>query len=362
MLQSTLFRYLAKSYVAYFGLVLATVVLALLVSNIFDTLSRFKGVLLTLSLFLELISFKLLYLSLEILPLICFISTLLFLHALVKSCELVSILNSGVSIWGILFPVSLSAICIGVIAITMINPVASTLLRNYEKIVSKLENKSHNISISDLGIMVAENYHEEGRIFIVKTVDFGVKRISDITILFTDRDNNFISRIDADSGVFEGNSLVLHQSRMLSKDGVKTVDTESKIHTNLSIKHFAKSSLGPEYISFWQLPSMILTLHKAGISVVKYQIYYYKQLFKPLMMLATVLMAGCFTQVSAERKARVKLVVVGIASGFVVYVLSEICVAILTHQGMTPIFAILCSVVGIMILSIFVILHLHEAR
>ncbi|MES2214973.1 MAG: LptF/LptG family permease, partial [Pseudomonadota bacterium] len=131
---TTLFRYLARSYLAYFGFGLSIIASALLISNVFDTLSRFRSTAFESSLFLALISFKLPYLLLEILPLVCFLSALFFFRNLIKSGEFVAILNSGTSIWAILFPIALTAACIGIISVAIFSPVSSTLLLNYEKI------------------------------------------------------------------------------------------------------------------------------------------------------------------------------------------------------------------------------------
>jgi lipopolysaccharide export system permease protein len=356
-MKNILFRYLARSYLAYFGIGFSILVSALLISNIFDTLNRFRSTSFSASLFLQLISCKLPYLSLEILPLLCFISTLFFLRSIVKSGEFISILNSGVSIWTVLLPMTLSSFCIGIIAITIFNPVSSTLLNNYEKIAAALEKKPHNIAISNFGVMVAENYHGDRRIFTAKTIDIETNKISSLTILFTDQNNNFISRVDAEYAILERGILTLHKAQSLTNKSV-----EMRMPTNLSMSHFTQNALAPEYISLWQLPNMILTIQKAGMSVSKYQLYYYKQLFKPLTMVATILMATCFMQRSGERVSGTKLLITGIISGFAVYLLPEICVAMLTHQGIKPILAILVSTLCIMIFGILMILHLHETR
>ncbi len=209
--------------------------------------------------------------------------------------------------------------------------------------------------------MVAENYNNEERIFIAKAIELGANKISGLTVLFTDENNNFIRRIDTTSAFLENELIELHNGRMLLQDTAQTIEAPHVIPTHLTTAHFAANPLAPEYISFWQLPKMMRTIQKAGMSISRYEMCYYKQLFKPLMMVATILMAACFIKINDGRKSVMKLLVIGVISGFMMYLFSEVSMSMLTYHGVRPSFAILSSILAIMIFSIYTILHLHEA-
>ena len=364
MIPSTLFRYLMRSYLERFGLVLLLVVMGLLLSNTFDTLNRFRSTTFTLPIFINLVSLKLPYLLIEIMPMTGFIATLFFLYYLSRTNQLVSIWSTGASTWNVLFPVVISGILIGVITTIMLQPVASMLIGKYDTMEAKLlKRRSDQVTLSNSGIMIAEDYDNERRVIVARSVDAQANKLYGITILLIDGDNNFISRFDASSASMDQGQFTLHNVKVFEAGDDSNIprSEESKsFETKISIDRFSKGMVSPEHISFWRLPQLIEKLHKAGIPTSRYQVYYYKQLLKPIMMTTVCFMAFCFITPRQSRVRDMRAFAFGIFIGFVVYLMSEICVVVLMRQGFDAILASLCPMLVIILLSIFAILHLHE--
>lgn len=364
MILGTLFRYLMRSYLERFSLVLLVVAIGLLLSNSFDTLNRFKSVTFTLPLFIHLISLKLPYLIIEIMPMIVFIGTLLFLYYLSRTHQLVSIWSTGTSTWRILLPVVISAMFIGVVMTTVVQPVASILIGKYDAMEAKLlKKRSNQATLANSGIMIAEDYNNERRIVVARSVNISDNALYGVTILFIDENNNFITRLDAGSASLRNGQFVLHDTKIFDErtsQVTSEVKDSKSFETSLSIDRFTKSMASPEHVSFWRLPSLIQKLKEAGMPTSRYQVYYYKQLFKPLMMMTVCFMAFCFIDPKQNRLGGMQSFALGIFMGFVVYLMNEICIVMLMHQGFGIILASLCSMAVIILLSVFVILHLHE--
>lgn len=360
----TLFRYLMRSYMERFSLVLLVVAIGLLLSNSFDTLNRFRSVTFTLPLFISFISLKLPYLLIEIMPMIVFIGILMFLYYFSRTHQLVSIWATGTSTWRVLLPVALSAILIGSVMTTVVQPVASMLIGKYDTMEAKLLKRRSNIaSISGSGIMIAEDYKRERRIVTARSVDIAANKLHGVTILFIDEDNNFISRLDAEEASLHKGRFMLHNVKNFDSrlgSGSSEVEKSRDCETSISIDRFTKSLASPEHVSFWRLPLLIQKLKQAGMPALRYQVYYYKQLFKPLMMMTVCFMAFCFINPKQNRLGGAQIVALGVFMGFIVYLMSEICIVILMNQGFDVIVANLCPMVVIILLSIFAILHLHE--
>lgn len=361
---NTLFRYLMRSYIERFSIVLIIVSFGLLLSSSFDVLNRFRSVTFTLSLFVSLISLKLPYLLIEIMPMIVFISTLMFLYYFNKTNQLVSVWATGTSTWSILLPVVVSAVIIGLIMTTMMQPIASTLISKYDTIESKLlKRRSVSASFSSSGIMIAEDYNDERRIITAKSIDIAGSKLYGVTILFIDNDNNFISRLDAESASLLKKKFVLNDVKSFNNSpstAASIVHRSMDCETNISIDRFTKSMTLPEHVSFWNMPSLIRQFKQAGMPTLKYQVYYFKQLLKPFMMLTVCFMAFCFITPKQNRLGGMQVIALGMFVGFVVYLVSEICMVILMNQGFDIIVANLCPMIVITLLSIFMILHLHE--
>lgn len=360
MFPKTLYRYFAHVYLVRFGVVLAFVVSALLLANSFDVLSRFRGTNFTLFLFLKLISFKLPYLLVEILPLIIFITTLVFYNFLVQSHEIVIVFNSGVSIWKMLLLILSIVLIIGLSVTFLIQPLSSMLLGSYERLEARILKKNTSVlMVSESGVIISEDYEGEKRFITAGSIDIPNNRIYDITILIADENNNFINRIDAKDAYVIDEKIILNHVKIFNN----VIPEEREIldiPTNLTISRFVENLAPPEGISFWDLKVKIRNLESAGMPSLKYKLYYYKLYFRSLMMIALVLLATCFTVKSHERNSGYRKIFIAIITGFTVFLLNEICVAILTYNGIAPMIAILGPILIIISLSVFSILHLHE--
>ncbi len=361
MFPKTLLFYFTKVYISRFSFVLAIITAGLLLANIFDALNRFRAVTFTFSLFIKLITFKLPYLIVEILPLASFIATLAFFEYLSRSNELISAFNAGLSIWKMLAPVILSIIVIGLITSCIIQPIAAILIASHEKLENKILRKNNNAALLiDSGVMVAEKYGAEKRFISVQGVDVERKALSNVTILFVDENNDFIDRIDAKEAIIEDNTIKLFKVQIFGKELIPILHDSFIVSTALNINRFTANLIAPEYISFWDLPKKIQKMDEVGMPTVKHRLYYYKQLFRALMMVSFALFAACFTSKRQTRKQNTRKIFFSVAVGFTIYLFSEIAVAILAYNGIAPMIATLLPILLIMLVSVFMILHLHE--
>jgi lipopolysaccharide export LptBFGC system permease protein LptF len=61
-----------------------------------------------------------------------------------------------------------------------------------------------------------------------------------------------------------------------------------------------------EMVSIWDLPELINKLVSSGLPILNYQIYFFKQLFKPLATLAMALLACWFLKFDNRSNSGVK--------------------------------------------------------
>jgi lipopolysaccharide export system permease protein len=361
MFPKTLFSYLIRTYLARFGVTLGIISFGLILANIFDTLNRLRAVSFSLPIFLQLITFKSPYLMVEILPLIAFIATLAFFEYLIRSNELITIFNAGFSIWKILTPVLMLVVVIGIVSTTIIQPISSILIESHERLEAKLSKKNSDATLLvNKGVMVAEHYGAERRFITAEAVDIKNYSLSKITILLTDENNLFVNRIDAEKAIIEHNEIKLFKANIFGHEITPIMHDNFTLPTNLTINRFTANLRPPEYIAFWQLPDKIQKMYDTGMPTTKYRLYYYKHLFKTLMMASLVMLAACFTSKRQTRKQDNRKIFLAIAGGFTIYLFSEIIVSILTYNGLAPLFSTLLPILLLMFGSILVILHLHE--
>lgn len=361
MFPKTLFFYFVRLYTKRFSLVLSIVSAGLLISNVFDMLSRYRSTKFTIGIFLNLVSFKIPYLLVEVLPIVSFITTIIFFEYLIRSRELISVFNTGASMWKVLSPIFISLICFGIITTTLIQPLSSMLLASYDRIEAKvLKKKTDSVIVSESGVMIAEDYENQKRFIITKVVDLKSHKLSNVTILIADQDNKFIKRIEAEYGVILDSKITLYNAKNFN--GVIPEFMEQFIvPTNLTIDIFVESLVNAEAISFWDFTSKITRLKDSGVPFIKYQLYYYKTLFKSVTIIAFMFLAVCFVNRTEDRVSGLKKPFIAIILSFAIYLLNEICVSIFIHNGLDPMLSILCPMLLIIFFSVFTILHLHEA-
>jgi lipopolysaccharide export system permease protein len=230
-------------------------------------------------------------------------------------------------------------------------------LQKYESIITKITaNQPNNLVISKSGIIFYENYNGKKRIMQAGSIDVADSLLSNLTILFINDKNNLLKRIDAKQGVLTDNNLLL--TSVTITDNNKSEKYESfVIHTNLSISKLLNNYTNPEMISIWNLPELIQQLGDSGLPVSSYQIYYYKQLFKPIIMSASVMLAACFFSLKQRDNSQTKILIIGLATGLIIYSMAEVILKVLSYNAIPAYLAVLLPNIFILFLSNFVIMH-----
>lgn len=356
----TLSWYLARLYSKCFFLILFLLIALLVISNIFDLLQKFKNIYVPFNVFWRFILYRIPYLLNQVSSLISFTTMLFFLRNLAKNNELTAILSSGIHIWQVLIIPCIVTLILGIIFTAILNPISTLGLQKYELLEAKLMKKTTNEAIiSKSGLLFFKNLNGKNQIIQTQFINVPEKKLNNVTILFIDDNNNFLKRIDASYGIIEDKSLHLNRVKLFTKDGVTTYNNLN-IPTNLSINNLVNKFIQPEMVSIWNLPRLIEELFNSGLPIINYQIYYYKQLFKPVMMIATIIFASCFINLKQRDNSQEKMLILGLFSGFIVYSLSEILLKILTYNNLSLIAAILLPSMLIFFISNFIILHYKE--
>ncbi|NDE19829.1 MAG: LptF/LptG family permease, partial [Alphaproteobacteria bacterium] len=234
--------------------------------------------------------------------------------------------------------------------------------REYERIEAKLDNSPlhNNLIISKTDIFVSEKYQDMNRIIKVKSIDLTKKSISDITIITVDSKNELIQRIDASYAELDNNQFKVYNPLVTTLNKSFRLN-ELSLQTNLSIDSLLQRFTAQEMVSIWDLPELINKLVSSGLPILNYQIYFFKQLFKPLATLAMALLACWFLKFDNRSNSGVKDKAFIVIVGIVTYFTLEISLRILAYSGLTPMFAVLLPVSLIILIGNFVILHFHES-
>jgi lipopolysaccharide export system permease protein len=238
--------------------------------------------------------------------------------------------SAGVSAWHFLTPAIVTAFAIGVIAITVFNPIAAVLQTRYEALESRtLRTSASNLTFSHTGFWLRQS-DETGAAAVIhaERMRMPQTRLSDVTILTFTKDTQLTGRIDAKSASLGKGDWDIKDGTRWSPDRPATPFTEITLPTNLTSSKIQEGFAAPETMSFWQLPGFIGLLERSGFSAQRHRLYFESLLARPVLFTAIVLVAAVFSLRMQRRGGVGWMIGAGIGCGFALYFLSDVVFAL----------------------------------
>lgn len=284
----------------------------------------------TLWLLFEMAALQLPHTAQEVLPFAILFGTMLTFWRLTRNNELVVARAAGVSVWQFLTPAVLVALLVGILAVTVFNPIASMAEAIFEKLDSRvLRQGTDQMSLSSSGLWLRQS-DEAGNQIVIHAGKLGSQDVvlDGVTLFFFNDMTRFTSRVD-------GRSARLENGEWLIEDGVRWVPNEPpepfaalRLPTQLTPRKIEESFASPETMSFWDLPGFIALLEQSGFPAQRHRLHYNVLLARPFLLCAMVLVAATFSLRMQRRGGVTWMIVGGVISGFLLYVLSDVVFAL----------------------------------
>jgi len=362
-LTKTFSVYMARQFFLWFcGVFTAMVIITFLLDYI--ELIRRGGSKLqaTLSLLFEMAALKLPYTSQEVLPFAILFGTMLAFWRLTRNNELVIARAAGVSVWQFLTPAVLVALLVGIIAVTIFNPIASFTQAAYENLESHvLRQGSDQLSLSNAGLWLRQS-DQRGNQIIIHAGKIGSQQLilDPVTLFFFDDSTRFLSRIDAQTARLDsGEWLIENGVRWLPNEPPQPFG-ELRMATTLTPRKIEESFASPDTMSFWDLPGFIRLLEESGFPAQRHRLHFNVLLARPLLLCAMVLVAATFSLRMQRRGGATLMIIGGVISGFLLYFLSDVVFA-LGLSAKLPVTLAAWIPTGVsLIFGISMLLHLED--
>ena len=114
---------------------------------------------------------------------------------------------------------------------------------------------------------------------------------------------------------------------------------EYRLKTNLTPEQVRESFATPETVPFWDLPVYIQIAEHAGLVAAGYKLQFQRLLARPFLLAAMVLLAAAVSLRFFRFGGVQKMVLSGIAAGFLLYVLSKVTEDLSKAELMHPVAA-----------------------
>ncbi len=303
--------------------------------------------------------------AMRILPFAVLIGVMIALTRLTRRSELVAARAAGVSVWQFLAPGWLITLLIGVLFVTVLNPISSSMLSRFEQLEAKhISGKASVMALSSSGLWLRDFEDKDGesreRIFHALRLDQQGVILYKVIIFQYGADSQFLGRIDAESARLEQGFWQLADVS-LSKPGEVTELADSyRLNTALTLEQIQDSFASPETLSFWELPHFIGLLEEAGFSAIRHKLHFQVMLSLPLLLVGMVFIGATFS-LRNPRRGKVALIVAsGILSGFVIYFLSDLVHAMGLSGSLPLVAAAWIPPAATLLAGIWLMLHLEH--
>jgi len=274
--------------------------------------------------------------------------------------ELVIVRSAGLSVWQFLLPVIFVAVFIGVLQVSVFNPIGALFVSKYEQLEDiHLNRKDNEIAIFKEGLWLRQGvalgtqYSEPGYVILhanrIQKQEWALK---DVKAIFFDESDNFVSRLDAPIAWLENGYWRFDEPMIFQKTG-ETISLPSyQMPTGLTMRDVEESFASPATMSFWHLPGYIETLEETGFDASALRTHYHNLLSQPLLFVAMILLAAVVAIRPPRQNGGLILFATGAFTGFFIFFMSSFLQALGASQQIPVVLAawspaLICTMFGV---------------
>jgi lipopolysaccharide export system permease protein len=321
-------RYLAKRYLAMLGVVFLAVAAVLFIFD-FIELTRIgaaKGVAMEIVLFMTLQKVPL-HMQ-KIAGFLVMIAAMLTLMKAARDNEIIIMRVMGISTVRSVFSISCVSLVLGVVYMSVFNPMAAALIEVYERNEARyLKGSPSVIALSKNGIWL-KNEQEDGHIIMhAMRLVSATQTLHDVVFYYFDSDAEFTRRYDAPTAVYSGRVWQLSDAILNERNAVNQEVGDVTIPAHFSFLQIQENLTLPDSLSFWKLPHFISVAEEYGLSVKKHKLHFYKLLMAPIFFLALALIGAVFAKRFVRFHSLYRNIFYCLGLGFVLYFVSDMMAA-----------------------------------
>jgi lipopolysaccharide export system permease protein len=254
------------------------------------------------------------------------------------------------------------ALLIGVVAVTVFNPIASTMEATYEQLDAKyLRQSGDDLALSDTGLWLRQSEPSGGQVVI-----HGDKLVAPelllgpVTLFYFNQMHQFTSRVEAKTARLDGSDWIIDDGERWETSDQPQPIPEMRLPTQFTTQRIEESLASPDTMSFWALPEFIDLLERSGFSAQRHRLQFNILLARPFLFSAMVLVAATFSLRMQRRGGAALMIIGGVAAGFLLYFVSNIVFA-LGLSAKLPVLLAAWTPTGIsLIFGVSMLLHLED--
>lgn len=306
----------------------------------------------------------------QVFPFVILFGGLYTFWRLTRTQELVVARASGISVWQFMAPVMLTAVGVGILLITVLNPIFSAMLSRYEQMENRyLRGQTSSLDVAKSGLWLRQPGDDLSYLIHAESVVPGTLELRKVMVLLDAPAGappgptgapQVAGRLDAAGAVLKEGYWDLREVWYNRPGRPPEFLARYRLPTELTEQRIQESFASPDTLSFWELPRFIETLEATGLSSIRHRLYWHSLLAQPVFFAAMVLLAAAFALRQARRGGVLGLIAAGLATTLVLFVLRDI-VRALGVSGAVPVPLAAWAPAGITVmLGIAALLHMED--
>jgi lipopolysaccharide export system permease protein len=319
----TLGRYISLQFAKSILLVLATLFGLIYVLDFVELMRRAgdtEGA--TAGLMARLAFLRVPSISEQLLPFAVLFGSMAALMQLSRKLELVVARAAGISAWQFLQAGVGVAALFGLVAVTIYNPFAASMKQQAAAIEARVF--ARRLAEPGKEVWIRQTGADGTAIVRAEAAVGGTTTLQGVTV-FTFRGRDvFQERIEAREASLRPGYWELKGARVVTADEAPVSYDTYLVASHLEPSQVRQTFTSADSVSFWDMKETIVQTERAGLDATPYRLQYSMLLARPLLLIAMVLVAASVSLRFFRFGGIAKMVVGGVAAGFMLYVATEL--------------------------------------
>jgi len=297
-------------------------------------------------------------LIIQTVPFIVLFVGMTVLIALNRKYELVVTRAAGISVWQFMTPFLTGAFLVGLATVLVLNPLSAWGQRQ----ALTLENGWRKTDSSRAAFLpwIRQITKNDDVIIGAKTTLEGGTLMVDVALFHFDKAGNIILRQDAASAKLENGYWLLKDVNETRPGEIPQHLEELKLPTNLKPEYMEERLAQPESVAFYEISRRIEIARSYGIPTRALETQFHSLLSLPFLLVAMTMIAATVSLKFSRMNQSRSVILGGILSGFVLYVVTVLVKAFGSSGVVPPVVAVWIPVIVATALGATILLHQED--
>ena len=295
----------------------------------------------------------------QTLPFILLLGGMTVMITLNRRQELVVTRAAGISVWQFIMPFVTGAVIFGLAALFVLNPIAAAGSKRATEIANGLrasKQMDKNQSVPWLRQITAD----DDVIIGAQSVDADGTTLRHAVFIHFGAEGRIVLRQDADSAILKDGYWELNAVSEMRPGQIPVVRDTAQVSTNLKREFVQERLAKPETVAFLDIPRKIEAARSFGVSTSALETQFHSLASMPFLLVAMTLISATVSLKFSRFNQSQTMILGGIVSGFVLYVISVLVKAFGSSGVVPPFVAAWIPVVVAMFLGATILLHQED--